>query len=212
VLAHVKQHYHEAGLMLENAKNQFLTTSLTESLIAAALQQNSAAQPMMTTPVAATAASAAVASPPTMVSSAGAGNSGGRQQHGGGTKRENGETNNETSTHQHGGRGVWRGPAPYRCGHCKQVSNWKHVIQVLTNQNQVGVQQTHNCLIYLTTPYGSFPPRTSNRVNIWQRVIPCQLDKSMSRWVGNIKIGMFYGSYCDSKKISHITFPLNCFV
>uniref|UniRef100_A0A336MSB2 CSON006454 protein n=1 Tax=Culicoides sonorensis TaxID=179676 RepID=A0A336MSB2_CULSO len=23
----------------------------------------------------------------------------------------------------------WRGPAPYRCGHCHQVSNWKHVIQ-----------------------------------------------------------------------------------
>ncbi len=29
----------------------------------------------------------------------------------------------------------WRDPAPYRCGHCHQVSNWKHVIQVfLTNQ------------------------------------------------------------------------------
>lgn len=25
----------------------------------------------------------------------------------------------------------WRDPAPYRCGHCHQVSNWKHVIQVL---------------------------------------------------------------------------------
>jgi hypothetical protein len=22
--------------------------------------------------------------------------------------------------------------APFRCGHCNQVSNWKHVIQVLT--------------------------------------------------------------------------------
>lgn len=30
----------------------------------------------------------------------------------------------------------WRDPAPYRCGHCHQVSNWKHVIQVfLTNQH-----------------------------------------------------------------------------
>lgn len=27
----------------------------------------------------------------------------------------------------------WRCPAPYRCGHCHQVSNWKHVIQVFTN-------------------------------------------------------------------------------
>lgn len=26
----------------------------------------------------------------------------------------------------------WRCPAPYRCGHCHQVSNWKHVIQVFT--------------------------------------------------------------------------------
>lgn len=26
--------------------------------------------------------------------------------------------------------GNWRDPAPYRCGHCHQVSNWKHVIQV----------------------------------------------------------------------------------
>lgn len=24
-----------------------------------------------------------------------------------------------------------RDPLPYRCGHCYQVSNWKHVIQVL---------------------------------------------------------------------------------
>lgn len=26
---------------------------------------------------------------------------------------------------------VSRGQAPFRCGHCHQVSNWKHVIQVL---------------------------------------------------------------------------------
>lgn len=26
---------------------------------------------------------------------------------------------------------VFRGQAPFRCGHCHQVSNWKHVIQVL---------------------------------------------------------------------------------
>lgn len=25
---------------------------------------------------------------------------------------------------------TWRHNAPYRCGHCHQVSNWKHVIQV----------------------------------------------------------------------------------
>lgn len=29
------------------------------------------------------------------------------------------------------GGGVSRGQAPFRCGHCQQVSNWKHVIQVL---------------------------------------------------------------------------------
>lgn len=28
------------------------------------------------------------------------------------------------------------GDAPFRCGHCNQVSNWKHVIQVLLTQKQ----------------------------------------------------------------------------
>lgn len=31
----------------------------------------------------------------------------------------------------------WRCPAPYRCGHCHQVSNWKHVIQVFTNKTYI---------------------------------------------------------------------------
>lgn len=28
------------------------------------------------------------------------------------------------------GGGLARGQAPFQCGHCHQVSNWKHVIQV----------------------------------------------------------------------------------
>jgi len=47
---------------------------------------------------------------------------------------EHGETDEASSL----GTSVtgWRDPAPYRCGHCHQVSNWKHVIQVfLTNQH-----------------------------------------------------------------------------
>lgn len=41
----------------------------------------------------------------------------------------NNNNNNASTTTTSGGSG-WRGPAPYRCGHCHQVSNWKHVIQV----------------------------------------------------------------------------------
>lgn len=46
------------------------------------------------------------------------------------TATEHGEMEEASS----GGTSVseWR-PAPYRCGHCHQVSNWKHVIQVFTN-------------------------------------------------------------------------------
>lgn len=44
------------------------------------------------------------------------------------TTNENGEMDEASSR----GTSVsaWRCPAPYRCGHCHQVSNWKHVIQV----------------------------------------------------------------------------------
>lgn len=42
-------------------------------------------------------------------------------------------TSTTTTTTTTGGKGAsntWRPSAPYRCGHCHQVSNWKHVIQV----------------------------------------------------------------------------------
>lgn len=44
------------------------------------------------------------------------------------SNNEHGETDEASSgvTSVNG----WRGPAPYRCGHCHQASNWKHVIQV----------------------------------------------------------------------------------
>ncbi|XP_065093290.1 uncharacterized protein LOC135713978 isoform X3 [Ochlerotatus camptorhynchus] len=41
-------------------------------------------------------------------------------------------TSTTTTTTTTGGKGAsntWRPSAPYRCGHCHQVSNWKHVIQ-----------------------------------------------------------------------------------
>ncbi|XP_055643534.1 uncharacterized protein LOC129779831 isoform X2 [Toxorhynchites rutilus septentrionalis] len=41
-------------------------------------------------------------------------------------------TTSITTTTTTGGKGTsnsWRPSAPYRCGHCHQVSNWKHVIQ-----------------------------------------------------------------------------------
>jgi hypothetical protein len=113
VLAHVKQHYHEAGLILENAKNQFMKTTMGENYMSASTMQQK--PPTLATPM----EIMTTTTPATPV-----------MKQGVNAKRENGETNNETSSHQHG-RGVWRGPAPYRCGHCHQVSNWKHVIQVL---------------------------------------------------------------------------------
>lgn len=46
----------------------------------------------------------------------------------------------------------WRDPAPYRCGHCHQVSNWKHVIQVfLTNIHNVKVCCKHCFLINVSS-------------------------------------------------------------
>lgn len=41
----------------------------------------------------------------------------------------------------------WRCPAPYRCGHCHQVSNWKHVIQVFTNKTKKKKNKTKNSYI-----------------------------------------------------------------
>lgn len=49
----------------------------------------------------------------------------------------------------------WRCPAPYRCGHCHQVSNWKHVIQVFTNINSLH-QKTQKCFVCLPAIYYLF--------------------------------------------------------
>lgn len=49
-------------------------------------------------------------------------------------------TNTTTPTTPAGGKGAsnsWRPSAPYRCGHCHQVSNWKHVIQVFARSKFV---------------------------------------------------------------------------
>lgn len=54
-------------------------------------------------------------------------------QHGSAPNNEHGEAEEASSgvvTTTGSGVTGWRGPAPYRCGHCHQVSNWKHVIQV----------------------------------------------------------------------------------
>lgn len=54
-----------------------------------------------------------------------AGTSTGQVQGSSGTTTSNSNSNTSSSNNS-----TWRGPAPYRCGHCHQVSNWKHVIQV----------------------------------------------------------------------------------
>lgn len=51
----------------------------------------------------------------------------------------NGSNNNNTLlTHDTTG-GDRRDPSPYRCGHCHQVSNWKHVIQVLLTKKKQNI-------------------------------------------------------------------------
>ncbi|XP_050071812.1 uncharacterized protein LOC126559686 [Anopheles maculipalpis] len=47
-------------------------------------------------------------------------------EHGGGDRPVDGDGN---STQRMAMPTTWRHNAPYRCGHCHQVSNWKHVIQ-----------------------------------------------------------------------------------
>lgn len=49
------------------------------------------------------------------------------------------DSNSEMETDE---ASVSKGQAPFRCGHCHQVSNWKHVIQVLLT----------TCLSLLTDP------------------------------------------------------------
>jgi hypothetical protein len=44
------------------------------------------------------------------------------------------------------------------------------------------------------------------RRTVYQRVIPCQLDKSMSQWTGNFKMGILMDFTSNSKKKSQLTF------
>ncbi|GAB0094090.1 uncharacterized protein DMENIID0001_093130 [Sergentomyia squamirostris] len=112
VLAHVKRHYEEAGLSVDNSismgdKKPILT--LTDDLKKALMGQKceSLAAPQMP-------AAAMVLIP---------------NNNNNNNNNENGELDEASS----GGTTVmpgWRGAtASYRCGHCHQVSNWKHVIQ-----------------------------------------------------------------------------------
>ena len=55
--------------------------------------------------------------------SSGGGGVGGGGVGGGGGSGGGGNSNSAEAS-------VRRGLAPFRCGHCHQVSNWKHVIQV----------------------------------------------------------------------------------
>lgn len=59
------------------------------------------------------------------------------------TNNEHGETD-EASSGGTSVNGGWRGPAPYRCGHCHQVSNWKHVIQVLLLTPHLQIHDGYN--------------------------------------------------------------------
>ncbi|XP_058055902.1 uncharacterized protein LOC131207308 [Anopheles bellator] len=54
---------------------------------------------------------------------------------------------------------TWRHNAPYRCGHCQQVSNWKHVIQ-----RHCRLKHNGNVFIELTTNSADEPTTTTTTV------------------------------------------------
>lgn len=81
------------------------------------------------------------------------------------TTNENGEMD-EASSGLNSVNG-WRGAAPYRCGHCHQVSNWKHVIQVLLTRthSHPSMSQFHRTgkkTTYKTHTLGQFWLHTSH--------------------------------------------------
>lgn len=75
------------------------------------------------------------------------------------TTNENGEMD-EASSGLNSVNG-WRGAAPYRCGHCHQVSNWKHVIQVLLTRTHF-----HSSTITDTEKKENARPHTHIRTHI----------------------------------------------
>lgn len=56
----------------------------------------------------------------------------------------------------------WRDPAPYRCGHCHQVSNWKHVIQVFLTNTNIHEKKKWNGLLFA----GIFDFNRCNRISL----------------------------------------------
>ncbi|XP_049280284.1 uncharacterized protein LOC125762355 isoform X1 [Anopheles funestus] len=62
----------------------------------------------------------------TLLTASGAGDKTNPPEHGAGDRAGDGEGG---STQRMAMPTTWRHNAPYRCGHCHQVSNWKHVIQ-----------------------------------------------------------------------------------
>lgn len=152
VLTHVRGHYHEAGLLIEDKNqtssssplpqlnipktnefnnnvymNNILSMCLSPNAGKLLLQQQQQLQqqmqngatpipnmvsiPMVTPSVKTTTTTATGTVAPS-------------------STNEHGETDEASSGGTSVVNGGWRGPAPYRCGHCHQVSNWKHVIQV----------------------------------------------------------------------------------
>lgn len=79
----------------------------------------------------------------------------------------------------------WRDPAPYRCGHCHQLSNWKHVIQVflLTPTSNI---QTHTNVCVDFIEFLSF---FDTPANIFQ-----SYDLYVLKW---IRLSLPHGAYLN---------------
>lgn len=147
VLAHVRGHYHEAGLLIEDKNqtsslqlpllnipkpNELNNTVYMNNILSMCLSPNAGkllqqqmqngASPipgMLSIPMVTPAIKNIPSSGTGTVATS--------------STNKHGETDEASSGGTSVVNGGWRGPAPYRCGFCHQVSNWKHVIQVYTN-------------------------------------------------------------------------------
>lgn len=137
VLAHVKGHYDDAGLKLDDNKFPipsmlpYSTLKPTGGVPPIHLNNNSIDMNNLLSAVCMLANNTGGDPKFREQFNAAFGNGGNQLANNGNQK----STSNEYGEMDEASSGVtsapgWRGPQPYRCGHCQQVSNWKHVIQV----------------------------------------------------------------------------------
>lgn len=154
MLIHVRGHYHDAGLLIEEKipsavssplpllnipkPNEFKNNVYMNNILSMCLSPNAGKlllqqqqqlhnQQQLHQIQNGTTSIAAMVSIPMVPSAKNVPNTGTASAP---STNEHGETDEASSGGTSVVNGGWRGPAPYRCGHCHQISNWKHVIQV----------------------------------------------------------------------------------